>query len=190
MILSNCYQSLVISEINAPMGGEKLKNVSKYTICENTTNLLVNPRINLDVVDNEIRQNLKINSKTFKRPGRTETKKQLVKNKRIHIHQEMSKYHFCNCFSLLSEPIQLTNGVQRGFISSHLFYTLPLQLMTTGEHALFEESESEVSQYMEFLHAVLRTYLWIQILILLKELFLKEKLRLKRNLSNAKNQFI
>jgi len=54
MILSNCYQSLVISEINAPMGGQKLKNVSKYTICENSTILLVNPNISVEILGSEI----------------------------------------------------------------------------------------------------------------------------------------
>jgi len=43
MILSNCYQRLVISEVNAPMKGEELQIFSKYTICDNKTGLLKVP---------------------------------------------------------------------------------------------------------------------------------------------------
>jgi len=155
MILSNCYQSLVISEINAPMGGEKLKNVSKYTICENKNNLLVNPPKEFFRAAEKALKNFKDNYKYEPKDGTAN--KQDFKKYFNAIHDQMNTFKLPNCFALLSEPFEVFNGIQHGFTSVPFVYTLFAHVRLKRVD-LFEEPESPGSQDPGLVHLLLRLY--------------------------------
>jgi len=150
MILSNCYQSLVISEVNAPMRGKELQNVSKYTICENKTSLLVELPIEF------FRALLKVLKKLETHTKFDATNKLSVQTLLSHIHKERVKYQLPSCFSLLSEPFKLLQGGNQGFISSPYYYTL-LFFASRQEEVNFSE-ESHTGDSMKFLDLLLRLY--------------------------------
>jgi len=137
MILSNCYQSLVISEVNAPMRGKEMESVSKYTICENKSSLLLDPPVEYIKATKKIVRKLEIYTKL------DETSKISVKNYYKRVHEERVKYQLPNCFSLLSEPFKLMQGGNHGFISSPYYYTL----------LVFAKRESSMIDFSEESHA-------------------------------------
>jgi len=153
MILSNCYQSLVISEINAPMEGQRLSNVSKYTICENQTNLLVNPPLEVINAGRKV-QDFKQNLGLARYIEPKKISKQFLRNHFNRIHEESSKFQFPNCFSLLSEPS--VSGFPNGYTSTPYVYTL-FEKAFAGEVVLFEEPRHG-DQDIDLLEIFLRLY--------------------------------
>jgi len=143
MILSNCYQSLVISEVNAPMKGEQLKNVPKYTISDNKTSLEPSPEYikatKMIVRKLELNTKYDINSKSS------------LTNYLRCIHEERVKYQRPNCFALLSETLAVYKGMQNGLISSLYLY---ISLILAKENEVVDFSEESVPLYNYKYHAL------------------------------------
>jgi len=134
------------------MRGKEIDNVSKYTICETKSSLILNPPVEYIKATKKIVRKLEIYTK-FDR-----TSKISVQNYFKRIHEERIKYQLPSCFSLLSEPLKIIKGGNEGFISSPYFYTLLAFARGKDEVDFSEESPKWDNLKLHALHLQLRLY--------------------------------
>jgi len=130
MILSNYYQSLVITELNAPMRGRELENVSKYTICENNTAFLGPPPFK------SVMEAVEWHNKTRYKFMFEGVKSGVLNPQNIlkAAHEENKRHLIPNCFALLSEPHYEMDKLQFGLNTVNDFYILYHQALIGEEH--------------------------------------------------------
>jgi len=132
-----------------------MENVSKYTIFENKSKLLLEPPVEYIKAAKKIVRKLEIYTQFDM------TSKISLQNYFKRIHEERVKYQLPNCFSLLSEPLKIIKVGNQGFISSPYFYSLLVFAKEEGESRVVdftEESEAWNDLKFHALHLQLRLY--------------------------------